>query len=253
MQTAANLGNSNYRAGDSVDIETGGSSGNVVGYTAVGEWLNYTIEHSNRWRIHAAKPRSPMCKAASASTATLRGKNVTGELNIPATSGWQTYATVTSASFSLSAGTQVLQIYLDHAAANSAVRNLNWIKLVPSSSIVTPPAGETPFLGTPFTTSEHYSKFCGFMTSAVPASPFTPRHRKIREMTICGAIQIPSATSKAGGNTKRRCSRIHRRRRMAPIYRSSKVATGRELSVRSAVGRQSRRRRAKIHVAASTA
>jgi N-acetylneuraminic acid mutarotase len=59
-------------------------------------------------------------------------------LAVPKTSGWQTYATVTSSKFLLGAGTWILHIAMDTAAPNAAVGNLDWLKLVPASASTFP-------------------------------------------------------------------------------------------------------------------
>ena len=41
--TPANLGGANYRPGDAVDVQAGGSNGYDLGYAVSGEWLNYTV------------------------------------------------------------------------------------------------------------------------------------------------------------------------------------------------------------------
>ncbi|HZK81530.1 MAG TPA: carbohydrate-binding protein, partial [Humisphaera sp.] len=153
--TAGNKGNSNFRPGDSVDIETGGTSKNVIGYTAAAEWLNYTVKIATAG-VYTLQASVANVQSGASFHASVAGKNLTGALSVPATANWNTYKTIASPDFSLSAGTQILQIYLDKASANAAVANLDWFKLVPSSSTPTPPAtGESPFLGAAFTTSEN--------------------------------------------------------------------------------------------------
>src|SRR6185437_7524685 len=127
--TTANLGGDSYRAGDAVDIEKGGSSGNVVGYTAAGEWLDYTVNiaTAGNYTLQASTANVQSGASLHASAA---GQNLTGAVNLPATSGWQTYKTTVTAPFTLAAGTQVLQIDLDHVAPNGALGNLDWFKLV---------------------------------------------------------------------------------------------------------------------------
>ena len=41
------------------------------------------------------------------------------------------FQTITSQSFALSAGTLVMRIYMDKAAANQAVGNFDWFKIIP--------------------------------------------------------------------------------------------------------------------------
>ncbi|HET6246492.1 MAG TPA: carbohydrate-binding protein [Tepidisphaeraceae bacterium] len=155
--TPTNLGNSTYRAPDGVDIETGGSIGKVIGYTAAGEWLNYTVNIPSAGK-YVLQVSSANVMLGGTLHAGIGTSNLSGEIAVPISTGWQTYHTSNSAAFSLAAGKQILRITLDHAAANGAVGNFDTFKLIPQTTTMptpTPPAtGDTPFLGTPFTTNQ---------------------------------------------------------------------------------------------------
>ncbi len=128
--TTANLGNDNYRAGESVDLQTGGTTGHVVAFTAVGEYLDYTVNvnATGNYKLQASVANP----AAGASFhVSVNGTNVSGPITIAQTAGFTTYATNTSNSFALTQGTVVLRIFLDKAATNGAVGNFDWFKLVP--------------------------------------------------------------------------------------------------------------------------
>jgi lysophospholipase L1-like esterase len=111
-----------YRT-DGVDIEPCGDAGCGfdVGWTNAGEWLKYTVNvataqtYTVSFRVAAA--------AAVGTTAgrfhiqTPQGTNLSGTINVPGTGGWQTYTTVT-ASITLPAGQQILELFEDSGGYN---------------------------------------------------------------------------------------------------------------------------------------
>ena len=108
-----------YRTTD-VDIETSTEGGYDVGWTAAGEWLNYTVN------VGAGGSYSIALRVASPGGATLHvgfngpsaGQWVT--VTVPATGGWQSWATVT-VPVTLGAGTQQMTLYFDTGGMN--IRN----------------------------------------------------------------------------------------------------------------------------------
>ncbi|HLZ09265.1 MAG TPA: carbohydrate-binding protein, partial [Chloroflexota bacterium] len=111
-----------YRS-DGVDIEacSDAGCGFDVGWTNAGEWLKYTVNvataqtYTVSFRVAAV--------AAVGTTAgrfhiqTPQGTNLSGTINVPGTGGWQTYTTVT-ASITLPAGQQVLELFEDTGGYN---------------------------------------------------------------------------------------------------------------------------------------
>ena len=89
--TPTNLGGDNYRPGDAVDIKAGGSTGKVVGYTAAGEWLNYTVNipTAGAFTLHASVDN---VQSGASFHAAVAGKNVTGAIAIPASPDWVKHA-----------------------------------------------------------------------------------------------------------------------------------------------------------------
>jgi hypothetical protein len=134
--TSGNAGGK-YRSTD-VDIESTSDSGGGynVGWMAVGEWLNYTVNvgtsgtYDLEFRV-----------AANGSGGTFRlevnGTDKTGTLTIPNTGGWQNWTTVRKTGVSLSAGTQVWRFRVTGAGSTGVVGNLNWVRAVSSSSTTT--------------------------------------------------------------------------------------------------------------------
>ena len=113
-----------YRT-DDVDIETTADTGGGfdVGYVATGEWLKYTVN------VQSSGTRTLTLRVATLNTGKtmhveMDGANISGTVTIPNTGGWQTWATVSVTTSSLSAGQHVLRIFFDTDACN-----LNWINL----------------------------------------------------------------------------------------------------------------------------
>jgi hypothetical protein len=125
--TPGNIGGA-YRA-DDVDIEGTGDNGGGydVGWIAAGEWLNYTadVTTSDSYRVEL--------RVAATDVQTMHvevdGTDVTGAISIPSTGGWQTWTTVTSAPFTMSAGTHILA-----AAFDTGSINLNWMSFQPANA-----------------------------------------------------------------------------------------------------------------------
>ncbi|HLZ07133.1 MAG TPA: carbohydrate-binding domain-containing protein, partial [Chloroflexota bacterium] len=126
-----------YRPNESVDIEattdTGG--GFNVGWTAAGEWLEYTLNASAGNYTLTARIAS---MAAGSMSLSVDGVNI-GTINYGNTGGWQTWTTATAAgSPSITAGQHVVRVTFNNASVN-----LNWINFAAAG-------GETPFGGTPW-------------------------------------------------------------------------------------------------------
>jgi hypothetical protein len=111
--TANNIGGA-YRK-DGVDIQRcsdsttpSGQTCYNVGWPVGGEWMAYSVNVGTAGTYHVS------ARVASIYTGMkfhieVDGKNVTGSVTVPNTKGWQTWTTVTSGSFSLSAGAHTLK------------------------------------------------------------------------------------------------------------------------------------------------
>jgi PKD repeat protein len=135
--TPGNIGGA-YRATD-VDIQTALPSGYDVGWVVPGEWLNYSVN------VASAGNYTAMFRVASLGQGgtfhlEMNGVDVTGELTIPNTGGWQIY-TVVSAMVTLGAGPQLAQLVIDTATAG-IVGNFDWMDFASATA-------STPFWGTP--------------------------------------------------------------------------------------------------------
>ena len=118
---------------EDVDIEatTDAGGGYNVGYTAAGEWMEYTINVANAGK-YDFNFRVASMSAGKSLHAEINGANITGAVAVPNTGGWQTWQTVKVSNISLAAGTQVLRLVMDTDGFN-----LNYAD-ISSSSIVTP-------------------------------------------------------------------------------------------------------------------
>jgi endoglucanase len=124
---------------DGVDIETTTDAGGGydIGWTAAGEWLKYSVN------VSAAGKYDFKVRVASINTGKtfhieMNGANVTGAIAIPNTGGWQTWQTVTVSGITLSAGAQIMRIYMDTDGFN-----LNYVD-VSASATTPPPANVAP-------------------------------------------------------------------------------------------------------------
>jgi endonuclease/exonuclease/phosphatase family metal-dependent hydrolase len=112
--TPGNTGGA-YR-GDDVDIEVSSEGGYDVGWTASGEWLNYTVSVAN------AGSYTTQIRVASPSGAAMHigfngPSSVWSSVSVPATGGWQNWTTVT-VPVTLGAGTQQMTILFDTGGMN---------------------------------------------------------------------------------------------------------------------------------------
>ena len=118
VATVNGTGNS-YRS-DGVDLETCTDTGcgDDIGWTATGQWFKYTINAATAKTytvtIRLAAP-SAVTDGLHISSST--GANLSGNINVPATGGWQTWTTVT-VSVTLPAGAQTLTVNQDNGGWN---------------------------------------------------------------------------------------------------------------------------------------
>jgi Carbohydrate binding module (family 6)/F5/8 type C domain/Right handed beta helix region len=117
--TSVNGTANSYRP-DGVDLEATSDAGGGynLGWTTGGQWFRYTVSvasaatYTLRLRVAAPGAVTGALHLANAS-----GSNLTGNVNIPATGGWQTWTTVT-VSLTLPAGQQILTLAEDTGGWN---------------------------------------------------------------------------------------------------------------------------------------
>jgi hypothetical protein len=113
--TSAGNSGGQYRSTD-VDLEASSEGGFDVGWTAPGEWLNYTVN------VTSAGNRTVLLRVASPGGATIHvgfntASNVWKTISIPATGGWQNWQTI-SVPVTLGPGVQQLTLLFDTGGMN---------------------------------------------------------------------------------------------------------------------------------------
>ena len=119
---AGNSGNQ-YRTLEDVDIENCTEGGYNIGWMGAGEWLEYTVNVS-RAGTYTIEARVASNAAGGTFHIEFGGVDKTGAINVPGTSGWQNWTTV-SATAVLSAGIQTLRFV---SSANDY--NLNYFEII---------------------------------------------------------------------------------------------------------------------------
>jgi endonuclease/exonuclease/phosphatase family metal-dependent hydrolase len=136
--TPGNSGNI-YRT-DDVDIEYSSEGGYDIGWTAAGEWLNYSVN------VLSSGSYTVQLRVASPYGGALHiGFNQSGVwsvVNVPNTGGWQNWTTV-NLPVTLNAGYQILTILFDTGKTNTA-----YVNVVPARG-ASSGGGLSPFNGTP--------------------------------------------------------------------------------------------------------
>jgi endonuclease/exonuclease/phosphatase family metal-dependent hydrolase len=133
--TAGNTGGA-YRS-TGVDIEACAEGGYDVGWTAAGEWLNYTVNVSSAGSYVVA------LRVATPGTATMHvgfngGSSVWSGVAIPNSGGWQNWTTV-NVTVNLAAGVQQMTLLFDTGNVN-----LNKISVSAASASAPPPPPPPP-------------------------------------------------------------------------------------------------------------
>ncbi len=113
-------GSANSYRPDGVDLEatadTGG--GDNVGWTSGGQWFRYTVNVAAAGSYTVGfRVASPSGAANALHLANAAGTNLSGAVTVPATGGWQTWATV-NATVTLPAGRQTLTLAQDSGGWN---------------------------------------------------------------------------------------------------------------------------------------
>lgn len=125
-----NQGNG-YRLDEGVDIQACAEGGWNVGWFQPGEWMEYSVDvpraGTYQLRLRVATPA-----AGAACRLSVAGQNVSSQINIPATAGWQTYRSV-NMNVVLAAGPQSMR--LTNTGASGADVNVNWLSLTVAGDV----------------------------------------------------------------------------------------------------------------------
>jgi hypothetical protein len=117
--TSVNGTGISYRA-DGVDLESCSDTGcgDDLGWTAAGQWFKYTVNVATAGTYTVSfRLASPNGVTDGLHIANSSGTSLSGNVNVPATGGWQAWTTVT-ASVALPAGQQTLTVDQDNAGWN---------------------------------------------------------------------------------------------------------------------------------------
>jgi Carbohydrate binding module (family 6) len=117
--SSVNGSGNSYRS-DGVDLEattdTGG--GYDLGWTTAGQWFKYTVNVATAGTYTVGvRLASPSAVTDGLHISNAAGTNLSGNINVPATGGYQTWTTV-NATVTLPAGTQTLTVFQDNAGWN---------------------------------------------------------------------------------------------------------------------------------------
>jgi Carbohydrate binding module (family 6)/Ricin-type beta-trefoil lectin domain-like len=123
--TSTNGSANSYRS-DGVDLETTSDTSDItgggvydLGWTATGQWFKYTVKVATAGTYTVGlRLAAPSAVTDGLHIANSSGTNLSGNVNIPATGGWQTWTTV-NVSVTLPAGVQTLTVDQDNAGWNS--------------------------------------------------------------------------------------------------------------------------------------
>lgn len=115
--TTANLGNSGtIRTSDAVDIVTA-PNGYAVGYTEVGEWMEYTVNF-NATQKYDFYPNVSSISTNGKFKILIDGIPVTGDISVPNTTNWNTYQIMHIRDISVTAGTHVVRFEVVNSGFN---------------------------------------------------------------------------------------------------------------------------------------
>ncbi|WNI16124.1 discoidin domain-containing protein [Actinacidiphila sp. ITFR-21] len=117
--TSVNGSGNNYRA-DGVNLESTSDTGGGydLGWTTGGQWFRYTVNAATAGTYTVSlRVAAPSAVSGALHLSNASGTNLSGAVTIPATGGFQTWATVT-AQVALPAGQQVLTVNQDQGGWN---------------------------------------------------------------------------------------------------------------------------------------
>jgi hypothetical protein len=117
--TSTNGSANSYRS-DGVDLEacTDTGCGDDLGWTAAGQWFKYTVNVATAGTYTVSfRLASPNGVTDALHIANSAGANLSGNVNVPDTGGWQDWTTVT-ARVTLPAGVQTLTVDQDNGGWN---------------------------------------------------------------------------------------------------------------------------------------
>ena len=123
--TTPGNGNGPIYRNDDVDIRatTDVGGGYLINYIAAGEWLEYTVNVATTANYNISV-RTMTTNTGRTMHINCDGNNVTGTINLPTTADWDTGATTTVNTISLTAGQHIIRACMD-----TALFNFNWFDI----------------------------------------------------------------------------------------------------------------------------
>ena len=148
--TSVNGTANSYRS-DGVDLEacTDTGCGDDIGWAAAGQWFKYTVNVATAGTYTVSlRLAAPSAVTDGLHIAGSSGANLSGNINVPETGGWQTWTTVT-ASVTLPAGQQTLTIDQDNGGWNIHQLTFANSTTPPGNTVtVSSPGNQTGTVGT---------------------------------------------------------------------------------------------------------
>lgn len=129
-----NKGNADFRTDESVDIvlldSAEAANGFAVGYTEIGEWLEYTV-NAEKSGEYVLKIRYASGSTGSSIQLLLDDKALSDTIPLPQTAenSWGNYQTIQTGTLEFSAGEHVLKTLITGAYAN-----IDWLEFAPKDS-----------------------------------------------------------------------------------------------------------------------
>jgi CSLREA domain-containing protein len=116
-----------------IQLTTDAGGGYNVGWTKAGEWLEYTADVAKAG-TYTVDFRLASNGVGGKFHLEVDGKDVTGQLAVPNTGGWQTWKSVTKTGVSLPAGKHVLRLVMDNVGATGSVGNFNYMRFTAAAA-----------------------------------------------------------------------------------------------------------------------
>jgi hypothetical protein len=202
-----------------VDINSGGSNGFNVGYTAPGEWLAYSI-NSPTGGSFVLQSSVASLKPGGKFHVEIDSQNVTGALSVPDTTGWFTFKTVVSPKFTVSPGNHLMRVVMDSPGDLGAIGNFDYFRFAPAGivtlvsqdrSVMTGSFERTPPEETRQAGPGNFGSFdqiLTFQSTLDPNSQFTASQSSMLSVSATGAkftaqgSAFGSGHSGAGGDSQ---------------------------------------------------
>ncbi len=149
MDNDASNNGGQYRPAEGVDIENCAEGGYNVGWIGTNEWIEYTVQ-VNSAGTYTLQARVASPHANKNFHVELDGVNISGNIAVPNTGGWQSWQTVTVTTPVLSTGQKILRIVMDNNDFN-----INYLHFttsnIPAAPIVSSSATASGTTGSAFT------------------------------------------------------------------------------------------------------